>query len=138
MKLERRTPILYPIGLILITLGVVSFCTGIQMRSIPDSKPTAKIAVCDGARETTVVAGRYENIVLSTDCWSGAVNTANGKGQILTEARIGGQYIAYCSNGAQINGRDTMLWHNQSSCPAPLRFRAVGRPLTLSAKQYPD
>lgn len=135
MTLERRTPVLYPIGIILLSAGVISFCTGNKISTLPDSKPTGKHTICAGASEIILNPGRYESISLNTACWTAAVKTTTGRGQIQTDAKTGEQYVAYCSNGAQFNARGTTYWYNQSNCPIPIYFRAIDRPITLFARQ---
>lgn len=138
MALERRTPILYPIGIILLIAGVISLCSGTHFSSLPESKPTGESGICIGARGATLYPGRLENIPLKTNCWSAAVTTKTGKGQIETIARDGEQYVAFCSNGNQFDARGTTIWHNQPNCPIPVFFRAVGRPFTITARPYSE
>lgn len=133
---HRRSQPLYILGIITLVAGFCSFCGGAFLEGVKPAKPSTQGQVyCEGI--SPMIVGRQDYIAPSvqTHCWTPSVNTSDGKGRILTEARNNEAYTGFCANGKQYQGQGVAVWSEKQGCPFPIYFKAASEPFVLYIKQ---
>lgn len=146
--IPRKTPVLFPIGIVCLVTGFCSFCVGsfvppsppdtilVPLDTIQTTSQTSQdFKSCSGVSEMIVVRKEYVSATLQTACWTPAIRTEDGKGGMRTEARNGESYVGYCGNGTQFSVKNLHQWNNTKVCPFPVYFKTTGKPFVLYITQ---